>query len=226
MMHDWRTFGREIAALIKTSGDTGDSGDKSKFPNNSGALAVTTHKHVLSPVDLSGDSNCSTSGDRKDQQNEPVSGGVTSVTTVTTAFQRRRDLVSEPPTGLRTAHVPEAWREGFLRLAKSEPLEGFGAEEWSNMIRDGGQFFADWGPQFEAFGWGARDVFGVDRHAPAARHGCKGLAFFIARGSVVAITAASATIQRKSGARLTWQRRQLEQVCIWELLKGASHASA
>jgi len=51
------------------------------------------------------------------------------------------------------------------------------------------------------------DLFGGDRARPFARVDRTGLAWFIGKGEVVAITAETATIQKPSGARQTFYRR-------------------
>jgi hypothetical protein len=50
-------------------------------------------------------------------------------------------------------------------------------------------------------------LFGADRVRPFARVDRAGLAWFIGKGEVVAITAETATIQKPSGARQTFYRR-------------------
>jgi hypothetical protein len=56
-------------------------------------------------------------------------------------------------------------------------------------------------------GWRAEDLFGADRMRPFARVDRTGVAWFIGKGEVVAITAETTTIQKLSSARQTFYRR-------------------
>ncbi len=70
-------------------------------------------------------------------------------------------------------------------------------------------------------GWRDVDVFGVHPVKPGARVGCWGLVLTIQGGNVIAITDKSATIRRRSGAILIWRRFDVEQVPLWQLVRGA-----
>ena len=52
----------------------------------------------------------------------------------------------------------------------------------------------------------ALDLFGVHPAAPASRFDAMGLFLLIGGGEVIALTASSATIRRRSGAVLTYRR--------------------
>jgi hypothetical protein len=56
MKHDLQAFSREIVALIKTSGDTGASGDKRKKFLQHNDFCVPTREAVVSQSKTSGDS--------------------------------------------------------------------------------------------------------------------------------------------------------------------------
>jgi hypothetical protein len=73
--------------------------------------------------------------------------------------------------------------------------------------------------QAQELGWTALDLFGAHRIAPEVRWDCAGLVLLIGGGRVVAMTDATATIQRTSGSRLTYSRMpaHAEGVTLWEL---------
>jgi hypothetical protein len=50
MKHDLDAFSREIVSLIKTSGDTGGSGDTSSKPLQTNNFPVPTRRVAVSPV--------------------------------------------------------------------------------------------------------------------------------------------------------------------------------
>ena len=90
---------------------------------------------------------------------------------------------------------------------------------WRDTLRDGALFLSDWATPAHELGWTALDLFGAHRIAPEARWDCAGLVLLIGGGRVVAMTASSATIQRRSGSRLTYTRvpANAEAVPLWAL---------
>jgi hypothetical protein len=67
--------------------------------------------------------------------------------------------------------------------------------------------FADkWAAEAHRLGWTAEDVFGLHPLAPAARHDCKGIAWLLERGRVVAIDSAGADIVTDGGAKQRFYR--------------------
>jgi hypothetical protein len=72
------------------------------------------------------------------------------------------------------------------------------------VLSDAWNFLSRWGSSAHRLGWNELDLFGV--HPPAARFDAMGLVLLIHDGEVVALTAATATIRRTSGAVLSYRR--------------------
>src|SRR5262245_59073078 len=85
---------------------------------------------------------------------------------------------------------------------------------WRRAVEDGKRFLAQWGKQAAAFGWTARDLFGL--HQPPARphpsysrlsrRDCTGLIWLLQGRRVVALTAETAAIENPSGAVTLYRR--------------------
>jgi hypothetical protein len=104
------------------------------------------------------------------------------------------------------AGVPRAWVEPFARLLCSGPPSDFAPARWRRVV-DGGLRFADeWACKAYQLGWTAEDVFGLHPFAPAARNDCKGIAWLLGRGRVVAIDAAGADIVTEGGSKQRFYR--------------------
>jgi hypothetical protein len=78
---------------------------------------------------------------------------------------------------------------------------------WAQFIADARAFrasgFAD---QARALGWTEVDLFGCDDQRPFARIDCMGLVWLLKGDRIVALTAETAVIETKDGARLTYRR--------------------
>jgi hypothetical protein len=70
-----------------------------------------------------------------------------------------------------------------------------------------------------ALGWGPHDLFGCDRDRPFARIDYAGLLWLLSGDRLVALTARTATIETRTGARQTYRRKPNEagRVLAWEL---------
>ena len=68
------------------------------------------------------------------------------------------------------------------------------------------------------WGWRAADLFGVHPKALDARVDLQGLVWLLEGRSVVEITAATAVIEGRAGARLTYRRRSMAGPTIWDLM--------
>ena len=206
MRHDLQAFSRSILALIKTGGDTGDSGDKSNKPKNCLSLDATTEPNALTPLDPEWRRGLSGGGDRISPNDQAHSEAVPTVATVTTNFKR----VPAPADVLFA---------GLAAMRAADPLEGFSFAAWRQLCIDGDAFVRRWGAQIASLGWTDLDIFGVHRLSPAGRVGCWGVALLIQGGEVGSLTIDRAAIHRRSGAKLTWSRCDADQrVPIWQLL--------
>jgi hypothetical protein len=87
-------------------------------------------------------------------------------------------------------------------------------DRWQIAVDDGRAFLARWGEQAEALGWTARDLFGL--HQPAekphpsysrlSRYDETGLVWLLQGRHVLALTEATAAIQRATGAATIYRR--------------------
>jgi hypothetical protein len=110
------------------------------------------------------------------------------------------------------------WRIGVERLARRPAPWQFNPGDWREIVDASGAFLREWGEQAEALGWTTLDLFGCHPTAPAGRHDGGGLALYIGQGRVTALDASSATIDRKSGARLTFWRSPTDgAIPVWDL---------
>ena len=81
-------------------------------------------------------------------------------------------------------------------------------ERWRQAVEDGRQFLAVWGAQAQAFGWAARELFGLHPvpERPAANYSrlsrldCTGLIWLLRGRPVIALTAMEAVMRCHSGA--------------------------
>jgi len=198
-MHDLEAFSREIVSLIKTSGDTGDSGDKLKKPLPDNDYFVPTRRHEVSPLNSDWGQGVAASGDRKSEHLQLVAANVPTVPTATTQFRGGRALVD-------AADFPVEWRAILAELKQRDPVDWLSAERWAGLLFDAENFLSSWGSVAHSLGWTALDLFGVHPIAPAARFDVMGLMLLTQGGAVVALTADRATVRRTTGGALSYRR--------------------
>jgi hypothetical protein len=211
MKHDLEAFSREIMSLIKTSGDSGGSGDKSKksLPHND--FFVPTRQTVVSPVGSEWGQQVSASGGRKREYLQPVVAGVPTVPTATTQIQLGPRCETE-------GSAPAEWYAILAGLRERNCPDWMTSSRWTEMLSDGDAFLDRWGNISRRLGWSALDLFGVHPTAPAERFDVMGLLPILQGAEVVALTAQAATIRRRSTAILTYRRAdQTGAVCITEV---------
>jgi len=87
-------------------------------------------------------------------------------------------------------------------------------DRWQLAVQDGRRFLARWGEQAEAFGWTARDLFGLHT-SPAKQHPSytrlsrydeTGLIWLLQGREVVALTEVTAAIHNPTGAIAVYRR--------------------
>jgi hypothetical protein len=214
MKHDLQAFSRDIATLIKTSGDTGGSGDKSEKSLQHNDYFVPTRETIVSPLKNEWGQPRPTSGDRKTKQIESVKRGVPSVPTATANFE-----------GGRAARVfddnPAGWHAISEELKQMPAPDWAGVHRWFDMIKDADAFLSSWGPTAHDLGWAALDLFGVHPVAPGCRYDLMGLVLLLGGGTVFALTDQTAAFRRWSGSTLTYRRKPTSGAV---LLCGGQHA--
>jgi hypothetical protein len=214
MKHDLQAFSRDIVALIRTSGDTGGSGDKSEKSLQYNDYFVPTHETIVSPLDNEWGQPDATSGDRKTKQFESFTQSVPSVPTATTPFEEGRTtrIFEDKPAG---------WYAILEELKLMSTPEWVGVDRWSEVIDDADAFLSSWASAAHDLGWTALNLFGAHEVAPGSRYDVMGLVPLLRRGRVVALTEQTATIRRPSGSTLTYTRKPTSGAV---LLCGGQHA--
>jgi hypothetical protein len=87
-------------------------------------------------------------------------------------------------------------------------------EAWQPAVADAHAFLAKWGTQSAAFGWTARELFGLHpvperptaSYRRLSRYDSTGLIWLLQGRPVVALTAETAAIQTASGGILTYRK--------------------
>jgi hypothetical protein len=209
MKHNLEAFSREIVSLIKTSGDAGGSGDKSKKTVLHSGFFVPTRQSAMSPLELDLAHDVAATGDRKSLYFEIVADRVPSVPTATSHVQIARSVEGS---------VPAEWHAILAGLKRRDPVDWLSPERWHGLISDAEGFLSDWGSTAHLLGWTALDLFGVHPNAPAARFDVMGLILILNGAAVLALTNHTATMRRVSGAVLTFRRPRLGETAL--LLRG------
>lgn len=199
MKHDLEAFSRDIVTLIKTSGDTGGSGDKSQKSLRENGFSVPTHRAVVSPLASDWGQDIAASGDRKSEHLQFVEARVPSVPTATTKFREGLADGGED-------RAPGNWHAILAELEQQSCPVWMPPDRWSHVLSDTENFLTCWGSTAHSLGWTALDFFGVHPAAPAARFDVMGLLLLTQGGMVAVLTADAATIRRPAGSLLTYRR--------------------
>ena len=199
MKHDLEAFSRDIVTLIKTSGDTGGSGDKSKKSLGERDNSVPTRCAEVSPLNSHWGHAVAASGDRTSERLQLLVADVPSVPTATTQFEQGRALALGSET-------PSEWHAILVGLERREPIDCFGAERWDDLLSDAEGFLSRWGGVAYSLGWTSLDMFGVHPIAPAVGFDVMGLIPMLNRAVVLALTSQTATMRKPLGALLTYRR--------------------
>ena len=199
MKHDLEAFSREIVSLIKMSGDTGGSGDRSQKSQPHGDFFVPTRQATMSPLALDWGHDGSATGDNKTSHLEAVAEGAPSVPTVPIHFRIAQPVESEG------SDVAE-WHAILAGLKRRGPADWLSHEQWRGLLSGAENFLTRWGSAAHLLGWTSLDLFGVHPIAPAARFDVMGLIPILNGAEVLALTSQTATMRRASGATLTYRR--------------------
>ncbi|UPJ63520.1 hypothetical protein [Bradyrhizobium sp. 191] len=199
MKHDLQAFSQDIVTLIKTSGDSGGSGDKLKKPLQHKDFFVPTRETHVSPLEIEWGQAAGSSGDRKTEQFKSLAQSVPTVPTATTRFEEGR-------AGEIGEGAPAKWHAILAELKRRDPVEWLPADRWQGILSDAESFLSGWGSAAHSLGWTALDLFGVHPIAPAARFDAMGLILIQNGGPILTLTASTTTMRRASGAVLTYRR--------------------
>ncbi len=215
MKHDLRAFSRDIVGLIKTSGDSGGSGDRSSKSLQQKDNSVPTRENIVSPLDFEWGQPRASSGDRKAKESESFMLGVPTVPTATTNFEEGRtaQIFEDNPAG---------WHAILQGLEQMQAPDFAGAGRWSQVVEDADSLLSNWGRAAYDLGWNALDLFGVHAAAPAGRYDVMGLVMLLGGGRVFALTEQTAAFRRPSGSALTYRRKPMSGAV---LLCGGQHAT-
>jgi hypothetical protein len=141
------------------------------------------------------------------------------VTEPVTVGSNTRDAVAKPPP----IEVARGWSEPLARLEPNKPPGDVPPQRWVRFLDDLHAFLAsDWPRRAAELSWSALDLFGCHPVAPYARHDRRGLVWSFGEcggGSLVAMTADTAVIERPTGSRQTFRRRiaACDAVLPWDL---------
>jgi hypothetical protein len=126
--------------------------------------------------------------------------------TVATIADTDRDSEERAAIAQHEGKLPPDIAEGLARLDTMRPPEGFGQSRWQLIVNDAALFADAWGARALALGWQPIELFGIHPEKPDARLDCRGLAFLLNGGTVVAMDAASATIVTPNGTKQRYSR--------------------
>jgi hypothetical protein len=139
---------------------------------------------------------------RRVSENHVVPGTLEPVADPDRDFEERA-AIAEHDGGL-----PKEIAEGLARLDIMRPPEEFGQSRWRLIVNDAALFADTWGARALALGWRPIELFGIHSEKPVARIDCRGLAFLLNGGKVVAMDSVSATIVTPNGTKQRHYRWQ------------------
>jgi hypothetical protein len=200
MTHSFPDFTAHVLNLLEKSGPTGPNGP---IPTNlfiSNEKAGTSCRTEVGPVDFEWSRPRTSTGPGKAAGKQSLIGGGTTGTSGTTIFEQGGDQCER-------GGAPTEWHALLAELERCACPDWMSHGRWDLLLADTENFLTRWGSTANALGWKARDLYGVHRVAPGARFDAMGFLFFVQGGSVPLITAHSASIHRRTGARLTYRRR-------------------
>lgn len=214
MKHDLEAFSRDIVGLIKSSGDTGDIGDRPGKSLHNDDFSATTQRNLVSPLDFDRGQLAAASGDGKGEGFKSVSRGVPNVPGATTNFEgaRKAAVFEDSPAG---------WHAISAELKTMPAPDWAGVDRWSEIIDDADLFLSEWGETAHRLGWTALNLFGVHPAAPGSRFDMMGLVPILRCGRVAVLTERTASIRQRSGAMLSFSRASTDGAV---LLCGGQHA--
>ena len=200
MTHGSSDFTSHVLDLLKRTGPSGPTGPAPANQFISNGKAGTGCGIEMGPVEFEWSRVVAPSGPGKIVAKQSLTDGGTNGTAGTSIFEQ------SDYQGERGGATPE-WHAILAELERCACPDWMSLERWDLLLGDAEYFVARWGPTAGALGWAALDLYGVHPVAPAARFDVMGLLFLVQGGSVPVITAYSASIHRRTGARLTYRRK-------------------
>jgi hypothetical protein len=207
MMHGSRDFTAHVLDLLKNSGPTGPSGPTAGKALISNDKVGTSRRDALGPVENEWSQHARASGPSKNCEKQSLTGAGTSGTTGTSLFAWGED---QSDRGGSTSE----WHAILAELKEQNCPDWLATDRWNGLVSDAEIFLNRWSHVAHQLGWTALDLFGVHPAAPASRFDAMGLFLLIGGGEVIALTASSATIQRRSGAVLTYRRSDHDEAVL------------
>jgi hypothetical protein len=142
----------------------------------------------------------------------PQPRSVSTVSTVSVSKTAGKDA-SVPFADFSSAANRRPLWSALVELERRRP-EYVPVDRWRQCLSDGRRFLAEWASQAEAFGWSAKDIFGLldvpeDVHpsfSRLSRYDAIGLCWLLDGGKVLAMTEATAWIETRTRARLRFYR--------------------
>ena len=137
--------------------------------------------------------------------------------------QHRDDIVGHLKRVDARLIPPRGWIDGVARLADMMTPAKFPAERWTRAVADATTFLETFAPNAHQFGWQDWELFGCHRQAPWHRIQGLGLVPLLQGNTIVALTSSEAAVRTRTGATLTFRRKQTdplypaERCLIWEL---------
>jgi hypothetical protein len=204
MTHSSGDFTAHVLDLLKNSGPTGPSGPTTGKALISNDKVGTTRRDEVGPVENEWSQHVRASGPGKSCEKQSLAGGGTSGTTGTSLFAGGEDQSDRGGS-------PAEWHAILADLERRSCPDWLTPDRWDAVLSDAENFLSRWGVAAHALGWTALNLFGVHPTAPASRLDAMGLLLLICGGAVIALTASSATIRRRSGSVLTYRRSKHDE---------------
>jgi hypothetical protein len=128
-------------------------------------------------------------------------------------FEERAKRKEVNDHDLLASNQLDTYEQVFAAL-RSQCPQLIDPDRWQQAIQDADSFLATWGAQAQAFGWTARELFGLhpipSQPAPSyerlARYDATGLIWLLRGRPVIALTASEAAIRGHDGGIVTYRK--------------------
>lgn len=120
------------------------------------------------------------------------------------------DTVPRETPAPQSDSIPTEWRRGLRQLLDMDRPNDIGGQRWQTVLADAQVFMKKFGARAAELNWSTREVWGVDRTAPAVRLDTGELVWTIRGRELSAMTEDKAVIRTKSGKGLSIYRQTIE----------------